>query len=295
MRKTISMLIIPVLLTTGCGENKKIEDIPQDAKVVSETTSLININNRLFHIPNPIQAAMLMKKIAVPYNKEMLNKKENAANYTTSLKQALNMGVYGADLGYITANNQNQDALSHLSAIKKLSDELGVSASFDFQTMEKFGNNVGNQQEMLALVTQAYHSCEAYMQKNDRKDVAGLIMAGAWIEGLYFAVSIAENSSSQDVIDRIGEQKRSLDNIILVLNPYYNRSDAPEFSDFVDQLIGLQNYFKEVQVSYVFEKTTCEEAKKACTINSKNEVVISPLALKAISKAIADIRTQIIS
>lgn len=295
MKKVFSMLTIPVLLTSGCGEHKKIEQIAQDEKIVSETTSLISINNRLFHIPNPIQAAMLMKKIAVPYNKEMLNKKENVENYTTNLKQALNIGVFGADIGYITANNQNQDALSHLSAIKKLSDELGVSSAFDFQTMEKFGNNVGNQQEMLSVVTQAYHSCENYLQKNERKDIAGLIMAGAWIEGLHFAISIAEVASSQEVIDRIGEQKRSLDNIILILNPFYSMSKAPEYSEFVDELVQLQNSFKDVSVEYTFEKTTCEEAKKICTIKSTNKVTISPLALNAIAKNIEKIRTKIIS
>jgi len=295
MKKTLSTLTILVLLTAGCGENKKVDKMAQDEKIVSETTSIISINNRLFHIPNPIQAALLMKKIAVPYNKEMLNKKGNVENYTTSLKQALNIGVFGADLGYITANNQNQDALSHLSAIKKLSDELGVSSAFDFKTMEKFGNNVGNQQEMLSLVTQAYHSCEDYLQNNERKDIAGLIMAGAWIEGLHFAISIVENSSSQEVINRIGEQKRSLDNIILILNPHYSRSNAPEFSDFVDELVELQENFKEVRIKYTFEETTCEEANKVCTINSKNEVSISKLALKAIAKNIEKIRNQIIS
>ena len=154
--------ILPILLISiignlivSCGEQTTIEGISQDETVISETTSLISINNRLFHIPNPIQSALLMKKIAVPYNKELLNENSNVASYTTSLKQALNIGVFGADLGYITANNQNQAALSHLAAIKKLSDELGVSSAFDFSTMEKFGNNLGNQQEMLALITQA--------------------------------------------------------------------------------------------------------------------------------------------
>ncbi|MFH1319244.1 MAG: hypothetical protein ABII90_01135 [Bacteroidota bacterium] len=290
-----STFFIFTLFTTGCGEVQKVEEIAQDEKIVTETTTLFSIDNKLFYIPNPIQSALLMKKIAVPYNKEILNPVGNVENYSTSFKQAVNIGILGADLGYITANNQNQDAITYLGAIKKISDELSISSAFDFSTMEKFGNNIGNQQEMLTLLTTAYKNCEEYLQKDERKDIAGLMMAGAIIEGLYFASCIVKESANQEVINRIGEQKQSIDNIIHILNPFYSKENSPEFSDFVDQLVDLQTDFQGVHSEYTFVKTTCDESNKICTINSKNEIIMSNNKLQSLTIKIKKIREQLIS
>ena len=285
-----------VLIMFGCGGNQKqIEEIPQDERVVSKNTTLFNIDNKLFYMPNPVQTALLMKEIAAPFSKEILNPTNKIEKYNTSFKQAVNIGVYGADLGYITANNQNQEALSHLGAVKKLSDELGVSSSFNFGELEKFGNNAGNQQEMLGIITTAYKGCEEFLRKDGRHDIAGLIMAGALVESLYFAVHFASMKNNQDVINRIGEQMRSIDNIILILNPHYSKTDAPEFSDFVDKLVDLQTQFQVVKFNYTFKESTVDEGKKLCTVNCATVIEMSDMVLKTITDKIKSIRESITS
>jgi len=298
--RKIATIFTAVLFTSflfyGCGgEVQDIEDIPQDDKIVTETTTLFSVDNKVFYIPNPIQTSLMMKKIAVPYNKDILNSTANAEGYTTIFKQAINIGVYGADLGYITANNQNQEALSHLGAVKKLSDDLGVTSAFNFSELEKFGNNVGNQQEMLAIITSAYKSCEEFLKADERHDVAGLIMAGALIEGLYFAINFVNAPDNQEVINRIGDQMKTLDNVILILNPHYSTTNAPDLSKFVDQLVDLQNEFQSVQVKYSFQKSTIDEANKTCKINSTSQISMRESLLKIISNKVKTIRDSIIA
>ncbi|PCH93807.1 MAG: hypothetical protein COB85_06400 [Bacteroidetes bacterium] len=291
-----ALLFVTATFLVGCGgEVQDLEDIPQDEKIIDESTNLFSVDDKIFYIPSPVQTSLLMKKIAAPYSKDLLNDVAKVGNYTTSFKQAVNIGVYGADLGYITANNKNQEAISHLSAVKKLSDELGVSSAFDFSELEKFGGNAGNEQEMLTIITHAYKSCEEFLRQDERHDVAGLIMAGALIESLYFAVNFVDAPDNQDVINRIGEQASTLDNIVLVLNPHYSKSENPELSTFVDKLVKLQGEFDRIKVSYSYQESTIDAANKLCTINSKSQISIKPAMVKSIANQIKAIRDLITS
>jgi len=291
---SISLLALTAFLGTGCGgENKNIEDLPQDEVVVSETTSLLKIDNKVFHFQNPVQTALIMKTLASPFSTDALNSTKSIENYSTSFKQAVNIGVYGADLGYITANGKNQEAINHLAAIKKLAEDLDVATSFDFSAMEKFGSSVGDQQQMLAITTTAYKSCSAFLKEEGRHDLFGLMMAGAMIEGLYFAVTYAKEENNQEVIDRMADQIRSLDNIILVLNPHYNTETAAELSGLVDQLVGLQKAFKALKTRYTFKESEVDEEAKTCTIQCTSTYDMTPAALANIAKIVNEIRASI--
>ena len=285
-----------ITLLAGCGgAEQEIEGIPQDDKIVSESTTLFKLDNKVFYLPNPVQTAMMMKDIATPYNKEILSPISNLENYSTSFKQAINIGIYGADLGYITANDKNQEALTHLAAIKKLSEGLDVASSFNFGELEKFGNNVGNKDKMLGVITGAYKNCENFLKEENRHDLVGLIMAGAFIEGLHFSVTFAKSENNQAAIDQLGISKRSLDNIILVLNPHYSRENDPELSAFVDMLVDLQASFAGLQTNYSFKESTIDEANKTCTINSTSTYKLSDKSLEIITNKVAKIRARIIS
>ena len=108
-KRNLFLYVPAILFMIGCGgEVQDLEDIPQDVKIIDESTNLFNIDDKVFYIPSPVQTSLLMKKIAAPYSKDLLNDVSKAETYTTSFKQAVNIGVYGADLGYITANNKNQ-------------------------------------------------------------------------------------------------------------------------------------------------------------------------------------------
>ncbi|MBL4577275.1 MAG: hypothetical protein JKX74_02310 [Flavobacteriales bacterium] len=290
----IVALALVALAGVGCGEVKDIEEMPQDEVTVTENTNLLKIDNRVFHFQNPVQTALLMKNLANPFQTDVLNEANNVEKYSTAFKQAVNIGVYGADLGYITANNKNQEAITHLAAIKKLAEDLDVAKSFDFGQMEKFGNNIGDQQQMLSITTAAYKSCEIFLQDENRHDLFGLIMAGAMVEGLHFAVTFAKEENNKEVIDRMADQVKSLDNIILVLNPHYHKDTAPELSNLVDQLVKLQEAFKALKTTYVFKQSEIDAENKICTIKCESSYSMNPAALKNISKIISGIRDSII-
>lgn len=287
------------LLAAGCGEKHETSNLSQEELTVSEKTTIFKIDNRLFYIPNPVQSALLIKELAKTYNREIISSSSKVEDYSTSFQQAINIGAFGADLGYITAFDQNQDVINHLGAVKKLADKLGISSVFDFSTMEKLSGNMGNKNEMLSAITGAYKRGQDFLQDNDRKELAGLMMAGAWVESMFLATNLGSLkpgvTPDQDIINRIGEQQNTLESVILILNPFYSTEDAPELSQFVDQLTELQQDFKGVRNQYTFKETTCEASAKTCTINSENTIVMSELLLVKIATKIKEIRDFVTS
>ncbi|MES2287685.1 MAG: hypothetical protein V4547_18460 [Bacteroidota bacterium] len=286
----IAVLSVSALLASGCtGDGtKKTDEIPP---VDSTQTAIINISGEIFSIPSPIQTALLIKGSGAGYSKGILNDPHKSSTYSTNFAKALNLGIFGADLGYVTIYDQSQDAIGYLNAAKKLSDGLGISAAFDAATIERFTKNLGNKDSMLVLVGVAYRASDAYLKSNDRNDVSGLVLAGGWVESLYFTTDIYKTKPKEDVKLRIAEQKLSLQSLIKLLTPYYSQ---PEYTKFIDNLYDLSTVYDGVNFKYTFIAPTTDAAKKVTTINSKTDVSITPEQIESITQKIKAIRSQIV-
>jgi len=291
--QTIALAVMSVI-AVSCGGDEPVEEPTEDPVEENNTkeNQLMEIDGKVFSIPSPIQTAVLIKNAGTNYNKDILNEPSKVTNYSTSYKKAINLGIYGADLGYVTMYDQTQDAISYLTAVKAIGDDLGVSSAFDMELVERFEKNIGNKDSLLALVSDAYKASDSYLKNNQQNDIGGLILAGGWIESLYFATNAAEMTSNEDIIRRIGEQKTTLDNLIKLLTPYYSK---PEITSLVDKLMELNEIYDKVEITYTFVAPTVDAENKTTTINSTSEVTIDAELLKSISAKVMEIRIDIIS
>src|SRR6218665_630702 len=289
LKAALLLFSVSAIFSSGCGPDDPKEDaLPP---VDSTQTTILNVNGEIFSIPSPIQTAFLIKNSGAAYNKDILNPASKSSQYSTNFSKALNLGIYGADLGYVTIYDQTQDAIGYLNGAKKLADELGVSGAFDAKTLENFQKNLGNKDSMLAMVGVAYRSSDSYLKNNDRSDVSGLVLAGGWIESLYFATNVYKTKPNEDVKHRIAEQKSSLQSLIKLLTPFYSQ---PEYTEFIDNLNDLSTVFDGVEFQYKYEKPTTDADKNITTINSKTEVKITPEQIESISQKIKSIRAQVV-
>ncbi len=289
------LLPLAALFAVSCGDDQPKDDSTETVEVVennANNTQLLELDGKVFSIPSPIQTAYLIKGAGVTYNKDILNVPSKVTGYSTNFKKAVNLGIYGADLGYVTLYDQTQDAISFLTAVKTLGDDLGVSSAFDMELVERFEKNIGNQDSVLSLVSEAYKSSDKYLKNNDQNHIGALVLAGGWVESLYFTTNSAEMTSNKEIINRVGEQKNTVYNLIKLLTPYY---DQPEFSTLVDDLMELNDIFEKVEITYTFVEPTVDVAKKTTTINSTTTVNISPEVLKQITEKIGKIRAELIS
>ena len=288
--KRTALLFLAVIasasvIVTGCGPEENGNG--GDSGKADSGNITVEIKGKIFSIPSPIQTAFLIKKTGAAFDKNILNASENSTSYSTKYQKALNLGAYGCDLGYLTMYDQNGDALKYFVATQKLGDDLDVSAAFDKSLMERFQKNIGKKDSMLVLVSTAYRASDAFLKNNDRSDIGALIIAGGWIEALYFAAQTAKANSNQEIVNRIAEQKTTLGNLVGLLETY---AGDEEYSELLSQLKGLQADFEGIEYTYIYNKPTTDEAKKMTIFTSKSEVKITPEQLKSITEKIEALR-----
>ena len=281
-----------ILFAAYACSNEEEKEKELEVKVDSSASTMLKFNNTLFSVPSPHQMAMLAKNQKVEYNKEFLNPTSNASKYTNDFKKALNLGVYGANLGYVNIYEQNQDAINYFAVIKSLATQLNIIGAFNPKVISRIEKNMNNKDSLLYIVSTTYRNADQYLKDNRRDDMGVLILAGGWVESVYIMTKIVGKQKNDEIMYRIGEQKHPLENLIKILSPFYNQSE--EYQKLIDSFIDLAYDFDAIDFKYIYEEPTVDVKNKLTTVNGKTEVIISPEQFKKISGKIEKIRTSIV-
>ena len=293
--KLVSAILLMSVAINGCNSDGNNEDkIEQniESNIDSTQGTLIKFDNTLFSIPSPYEIAFLVKNSKLDFDKSLLNPYNKSHNYTNNFQKALNLGVYGANLGYLNVFEQNSEGIQYFSVIKILSQELGIENAFDKQTITRIENNLGNKDSLMFIISNSYRKADQYLKDNNRNDIGVLILAGGWLESTYMLTQLSQSSKNKEIATRIGEQKHPLDNLIKILSPYYNQSK--EYAELIDALIDLAYDFDGIDINYTYSAPTVDVKNKLTVINSKSELIMTDQQLKTISDKISAIRKKIV-
>jgi hypothetical protein len=283
-------LLVILISCNNISDKEKLSNTYNNQSL-DTTTVLLKYNNTLFTLPSPYQAAYTVKDNNIDFNKKLLNPVNNVSNYVTNFQQSLNIGVYGTDLGYLNIYDQIPDVISYFTVIKKLSKELGLDNALQVEIIDRIENNINNKDSLLELITGTYRQFDYYLKVNNRKESGVLILTGGWIESIYILSQNALESKNRQIIDRLGEQKHPLDNLIEILSPFYYNSK--EYTDLIDSLVDLAYEFDGIIYNYNYLDTKVDVKNKITTINSKSIIMISEYHLKTITNKISSIRNKI--
>jgi len=294
------LLLLTAFIAFACGSGKKsderaflesLDTMALDQPMISEEV----ISDIIQQIPSPLEISFLLKNSGAKYNYSMLNDPNNLSNYNSSFEKALNLGIYGTDLGYANIYSQNQDALFYLNSIRSLADDLSIGQFFDFGTIRRLATNSDNLDSLLLITTQNFNSINQYLQENQRQNLSILILAGGWLEALHIVCEVVRlNPDSQPLIEKVGEQKIILDNIKLLLGFYKN---DPYIADFHKGILELEEVFSEIEIVYTYAEPTFKEVDGMLMIqdNSTTTINITTEHVDAIREKVNAIREKIVS
>jgi hypothetical protein len=251
----------------------------------------VKVSGQSFMVPSPMQIADLIKKSGAAYNKDILNSTANLSKYSGASKQALNLGVYGADLGYITMYDNSGDAMEYYKTVVQLGDQLKITGSFDKGLMDRFNANIGKKDSILTLVGEAYRRSDNFLRESEQDHLAALILTGGWIESMYFSLNIYKQKPDPAVAIRIGEQKNTVAGLIKILKGV----DKPENTELIRLLEELNAEYQEVEIKYTFAEPIHDDVKKTTTINGKTEVNITPELINSLTDKVNAVRNYIIN
>lgn len=258
----------------------------------SENSLTTNFDGKIFSIPSPILTMLLLKKVNPVFQSELLNPSSKVDRYQTEHKRALLLGVYGADLGYASIYKDKKNILDYLVVVEKLTNSLGLDASFDQRFIDRYQKNTNNSDSMLYIVSDAFKNADLFLKNGQRKSVSALILAGGWTESMHFATALAEKKpQNQELLERIGDQKQTLATLIALLEENNKASSNDELIRYYKELSVI---FQAIKVNYEYNQPETDAEKKTTTLKHTVSFEINTETLKAITEKITAIRQHII-
>ena len=279
----------------SCGEEVKKNEIEIDAPI-EPTIDIVERSDKIqkifFNIPSPIETSQILQEAGATYEFTLPSNPSAVDDYQSIGEQALNMGIYGADLNYATVFDQTTEIMLYLQCARTLGSELGIDQVFDEETIDRIEWNLEVKDSMQVIITEIFWEMSSYLEEQDRQSISTLIILGGWVEGVYLSTQLARIAPDNEGLKlRIAEQKYSLTNLIGLLNSY----DSNDISqDILEELIELDAIFSKITA----EKTAGENQKDdngVTTIGGSIKLGMDDSILEEITAKIVEIRTDIIN
>ena len=298
MRILVVAFIASILVSCSSGkkpDEQAFENSLDSTQNQGPTIDQEVIGSVLGQIPSPLEISMLLKQSKVKYNSSLLNTPDNLPKYNSNYKMALNLGIYGTDLGYTNIYGQNQDGIKYLSAIKSLANQLNIGQFFDLETISRLATNSKNLDSLLLITTQNFNSINQYLQTQNRSNLSVLLLTGGWIEAMQVTCQVAmKNPDHLELREKIGEQKITLEQILLLFSFYENDENM---ALLLNDLKDLEATFNKINITYTYKESTMEVIDGVAVIkdNSSTTIDITEEDVKNIMSMTNSIRTKIIS
>lgn len=298
--KNITFFILPVAVVAGllfhsCDEKKTPKESKEEQKEQTEKaegTSILKVGDKLFNLPSPLETAMLLEEVGGHFNESVLNPTVDASLYNTKEAQAMNLGVYGADLGYFLIYQQSQKAFKLLANCKKLGTELGISPALYSDLMKRFEGNMENRDSLLIFVSALNRLSDQYLKENENEDISAMILYGGWVESLYFVSQLTQSLENPSLRTRVGEQKNTLQNLIGLVD---QENANGQFDDILADLADLEKSFNKVGTSYTWVEPETKPDQQVTVVKSQGSVTMDDALLNEIIDKVTALREKIIT
>lgn len=283
------MVAFPLVFLTSCGGEDKIEETNDDVVEVVEEVK----NESYYQIPSPDEMFGFIKESGLKYNKAALNPIQNASSYTDPRQQALNFGIYSADLAYTAAFEEYQESIKYFGSVQKLADQIGLSSAFDKSLIERVQNNLNNADSLVAITNTSYFSVVDYLENNEQGDKLGLVAAAGWLETVYIVCNTANYKKDKAAIERLADQKLTLENLLAYMEKYNSTEETKEvygwFKELETVFAGLEAKSSGSGIS--LKK---KEGAKKMVLGGGGNIKITEEQFNAIKKKVNEIRNNIV-
>jgi len=261
-------LFFGIIILSSCGGSAEKRENKDSLNSVQADSNKTDIKGIDYPVSSPLEMTKLLNNAGASYVL-LSNPVKSIDKYMTEKKKAINLGVYGADLGYESTYNKTQETNQYLNNVKKLSEDLGISNVFDKKLLEKVEKYINSKDTLYNLFTSSFEKTYNQLQENGKGPVSALVLAGGWVEALYISSKLAITSEKNEAIVKIvAEQKINLDKLMVAMKSY---EDDPSVKGVIE-LLG--------KVKAVYDKTNVGK------LDSKQ--------LDALAVAIDEVRTKLI-
>lgn len=297
MYKIIAISLLVCILISGCKKSNRDKNLekgnePFDENVISFNPEAYQAEEIVFYnLFSPVDLTYLVTKDMSYYNSSLLNPLNNISKYNESVKSALNLGIYGADLSYLWLFDQSQQAQSYLYAIQSLSEQLGISRDFVDFTLANAENHSQELDTLINIARESYFTADSYLKENGKEDLASLILVGGWIETMYIAVNMYDKPDA-NIISKIATQKFSVNSLYKLLQVSRDKLSVTEYLLLIKK---MNNLYEEMKINFPPESLVIDTMKHRIFIANNALINLDSEQLDEIKNLTRQIREHIIN
>jgi len=250
MRRSFYLLfaVVTMVYFTACsgGSQKKSKST---VKIEKEEVKK-DVKNVVYPLPTSFEVTEMLNRIEASYILTLSNPPGNVDNYITEKEKALALGIYGADLSYASTYHQKQRTIDYMRVSKKLLEELDISAAVDPNIIEQIESVENDKEKLVEIISNSFYSTYEYLNNNDRGAVSLLVLSGSWIEALYIATHISDETfDNKEMITIIMNQKENLIKLMTLLEKYKSNEAVAETINILKPLYDIYENIDEGSIT----------------------------------------------
>jgi hypothetical protein len=288
------MLSVMTLTFTSCRRAEKGSGIPVPVfstyhpETPNEAEKLREI---YYGLLTPVEVTNIFERLDIPFSDTIVLAPENRDLYMSSYKAAMNLGVYGVDMGYIKLFGVNRQTISYFSTIKSLSERLNMPDTFLADAIGSLNADMSNADSLTRLMNNAYAKIDAHLRGEGSEGTLGLMLMGGWIEAMYLATQLAYDPANPDpeVVGKIAEQKYSLTSLLSFMKNYY---DDPMVVFYTKKLKYLNRWFDTFDIYYQKGDVAVDTLRQMITTTG-TEMNVTVGTLNEIRDYVARLRAEV--
>jgi hypothetical protein len=189
-------------------------------------------------MPSPMELASTIKKSKNAFSNNFLNNTNQINNYQTTKAMAINLGVYSADLGFLSIMEQTQLTSLYFSTIISLADKLQIKEGISDTILNQINNNLNNLEKLKELSAKAFFKADAYLKENDMENISTMIINGSWIESIYILTKIYQSNKDEKILRLLLDQRLVVDNILKLDSLYLQNKNITKQLVQLKQLLN---------------------------------------------------------
>lgn len=237
--------------TTGDGDSSEvISEIPEEKEEVAA-----EVEEALYPIPTSFDLTAMLEEAGASFILDIANPTENAEKYMTEKQQALNLGVYGADLSYASTYEQTQQVMYYLEASEKLMDALSISSAYNETLVDDVETNLDNRDSLVNLITNSFYDTYQHLNEKGKENLSLLIISGSWVESIYLASQLAATApNKQEIVDILAKQKSSYDKLMGIMESNTDDANVAEVQEDLKQFEAIYGQIEDAETAQLTEE-----------------------------------------
>jgi hypothetical protein len=278
-------------LSSCGGDSGKAEDVETiDSTQVEEPKG--PVSETFFQVPSPGEMLTFIKMVGGTDNKNVsfLNSTANQKNYTDNKSKSLNFGIYSCDLSYCSIFEIGSESIKYFKTVKVMGDQIGVSTAIKPEVLKRLENNIGSSDSLAVISDDVYFSSFGALEDSKQGPTLALVVAGGWLESIYIATNLAKYEANSPVIERLADQKYTLENLIEFLKKHETDVNVASVKADFEGLLDEFNKISEKDA--VAGKAAASKDNKAATLTGGKQLVITEAVYKQIVEKIKSVRNS---